>query len=127
MAESSRFASPVNDATEESLDSLASRRKPRAQSLGGVRVWIDWATARASTVETAGDAPVSTPLLQMQVEDLAYWMSKFVLEARKADGSEYPPKTLYALVCCFERYTVKLLWSFQPLQRLIQLYSIRVL
>ena len=49
---------------------------------------------RASTVETAGDAPVSTPLLQMQVEDLAYWMSKFVLEARKAGGSEYPPKIL---------------------------------
>ena len=46
---------------------------------------------RASTVETAGDAPVSTPLLQMQVEDLVYWMSKFVLEARKADGSEYLP------------------------------------
>ena len=40
----------------------------------------------------------------MQVEDLAYWMSKFVLEARKADGSEYPPKTMYALVCCFKRY-----------------------
>ena len=94
MAESSRFASPVNDATLNSLDAIA----------WGIRVWSDWATARASTVETAGDAPVSTPLLQMQVKDLAYWMSKFVLEARKADGSEYPPKTLYALVCCFKRY-----------------------
>ena len=87
-----------------SLDSLASRKKPRAQSLGESGVWSDWATARASTVETAGDAPVSTQLLQMQVEDLAYWMSKFVLEARKADGSEYPPKNLYTLVCCFKRY-----------------------
>ena len=34
MAESSRFASSVNDATLNSLDSFASRRKPRAQSLG---------------------------------------------------------------------------------------------
>ena len=49
-------------------------------------------------------APVDTLLLQMQVEDLAYWMSKFVLEARKTDGSEYPPKTLYAIVCSFKRY-----------------------
>ena len=40
----------------------------------------------------------------MPVEDLAYWMGKFVAEARKVDRSEYPPKTLYALVCCFKRY-----------------------
>jgi len=40
----------------------------------------------------------------MSVQDLAiqYWMGKFVLEARKADGSEYPPQTLYGLVCCFK-------------------------
>ena len=61
-------------------------------------MWSEWATARASKGETAGRAPVDTSLLQMQVEDLAYWMSKFVLEARKTDGSEYPPKTLYAIV-----------------------------
>ena len=35
---------------------------------------------------------------------LAYWMGKFVLEVRKKDGSEYPPKSLYALVCCFKRF-----------------------
>jgi hypothetical protein len=26
------------------------------------------------------------------------------LEVRKKNGGEYPPKTLYALVCCFKRY-----------------------
>ena len=40
----------------------------------------------------------------MRPADLAYWMAKFVLEVRKQNGSEYPPKTLYALVCCFKRY-----------------------
>ena len=104
MAESSRFASPVNDATEEQLRLTRIPEKSKSATAWGIRVWNDWATARASMVETAGHAPVGTPLLQMQVEDLAYWMSKFVLEARKADGSEYPPKTLYALVCCFKRY-----------------------
>ena len=34
--------------------------------------------------------------------DLAYWMGKFVLEVHKKDGSEYPLKSLYALVCCFK-------------------------
>ena len=104
MAESSRFASPINDATEEQLRLTCIPEKTNSTTTWGIHVWNDWATARASMVETAGQAPVGTALLQMQVEDLVYWMSKFVLEARKADGSEYPPNTLYALVCCFKRY-----------------------
>ena len=42
--------------------------------------------------------------MDIPVSDLAYWMGKFVLETRKTDGQEYPPKTLYALICCFKRY-----------------------
>ena len=80
MAVSSRFASPVNDATEEQLRLTRIPEKTKSATAWGIRVWNDWATARASTVETAGHAPVGTLL--------AYWMSKFVLEARKADGSE---------------------------------------
>ena len=104
MAQSSRFASPVNDATEEQLRYTRIPEKTKSATAWGIRVWSEWATARASKGETAGRAPVDTLLLQMQVEDLAYWMSKFVLEARKTDGSEYPPKTLYAIVCSFKRY-----------------------
>ena len=81
MAESSRFASPINDATEEQLRLTRIPEKIKSAITWGIREWSDWATVQASTVETAGDTPVSTPLLQMQVEDLAYWMSKFVLEA----------------------------------------------
>ena len=103
MAEPSRFASPVNDATEERLRFTCIPEKTKSATAWGVRVQSDWATVRASMVETAGHTPVRTPLLQMQVEDLAYWMSKFVLEARKAGGSKYPLKTLYALACCFKR------------------------
>ena len=102
-AESSRFASPVNDDTENQLRLTRIPEKTKSSTAWGIRVWSDWATAR-STIETAGHAPAGTPLVQMRVEDVAYWMSKFVLEARKADGTEYPPKTLYALVCCFKRY-----------------------
>ena len=38
----------------------------------------------------------------MSVQDLAYWMGMFILEAWKADGSQYRLKTLYALVCYFK-------------------------
>ena len=98
MAEPSRFVSPVNDATEERLRLTRIPEKTKSVTAWGVRVRSGWATARASTVETAGHSPVGTPLLQMQVKDLAYWMSKFVLKAQKAGGSEY------ALACCFKWY-----------------------
>ena len=47
---------------------------------------------------------VNTPLVEMPPTDFAYWIRKFTLEVRKADGSEYPPKSLYALVCCFKQF-----------------------
>ena len=103
--DSSRFASPVTDATEEQLRLTRIPEKTKSLTAWGIRVWSEWAAARAATTgEMAGHVSVGTPLLEMPVEDLAYFISKFVLEARKADGSEYPPKTLYALVCCFKRY-----------------------
>ena len=63
-------------------------------------MWDNWAAARPALSDTDHDhdhVPVTTPLLGMPVSDLAYWMGKFVLETRKTDGQEYPPKTLYAL------------------------------
>ena len=76
MAESSRFASPVNDATEEQFRLTRIPEKTKSATAWGIHVWSVWATARASMVETASHAPVGTLLLQIQVEDLAYWMSK---------------------------------------------------
>ena len=103
MAES-RFAPPISDASEKRLRHSRIPNKTQSTTAWGIRVWSEWASARVSRGEATGCEPVDTPLLQMPVEDLAYWMGKFVAEARKVDGSEYPPKTLYALVCCFKRY-----------------------
>ena len=30
---------------------------------------------------------------------IQYWMSQFILEIRKKDGSEYPPNTLHDICC----------------------------
>ena len=52
-----------------------------------------------------GKFPMTTPLPSMPVPDFAYWLGKFVLEVRKKkDASEYPPKTLYGMICCFKRF-----------------------
>jgi len=103
---SARFAAPVSDTTENEFRLTRIPEKTRQITDWGIRAWNEWAAARgASTSEAVTDhVPVATPLLQMTGDDFAYWLGKFVLEVRKADGGEYPPKSLYALVCCFKRY-----------------------
>ena len=71
----------------------------------GIRLWSDWSSTRAVTaVEGTSRVCPSTPLLEMPIEDLAYWLGKFVLEVPKQNGKEYPLKMLYCLICCFKRY-----------------------
>ena len=40
----------------------------------------------------------------MDNTSLQHWMSRFVLEVRKRDGTEYPPNTLYHIICGLQRY-----------------------
>ena len=98
-----RFAHAVHDSQEAKLRESAMPEKTRANTQWGMRVWSEWASNR-DPKEEGSRSPVTTPLLEMSPEDLAYWMGKFVLEVRKKDGNEYPPKTVYALVCCFKRF-----------------------
>ena len=98
-----RFAKPVSDDQEASLRSTAVPTNTKATTDWGIRLWEEWASNRPRD-GSSNHVPASTPLLQMLVQDLSYWMGKFALEVRKQDGKEYPPKSLYALVCCFKRY-----------------------
>ena len=100
----SRFAAAIGDEQEGSMRLHAIPENTRSATDWGIRVWKDWAGARASSSSSEGRCSVSTPLLLMPVDDFAYWLGKFILEARKKDGTEYPPKSLYALVCSFKRF-----------------------
>ena len=93
-----RFGSPVSDGKKPSITTT------KASSEWGICVWNEneWASIWGSSGST-DRAPVDTPLLEMPVADLSYWMGKFVLEVRRKDGMEYLPKSLYALMCCFKR------------------------
>ena len=99
-----RFGEPVSDAKEVSIRAGAIPDNIKASTEWGIRIWNEWATSRATAVADGGIAPLTTPLLEMSRVDLGYWMGKFVLDVRKKDGSGYPPKSLYAIVCCFKLY-----------------------
>jgi len=102
-----RFTPPVSDSTEEQQRLTHIPKTTKCVTEWGMRIWNEWAAfcvaAACAASSEADHSVVTTPLLEMPVQDLAYWMGKFVLEARKEDGSEYLPKTLHALVCCFKQ------------------------
>ena len=115
----SRFAPSVTDSMEEQQWLTAIPGKTKSVTAWGIHVWNDWAAARAAVISETDRLIVTTPLLEIPVGDLEYWMRKFVLEARKMDGSEYPPKTLYSLVYCFKCYSRKTVFTMST--QLIQL------
>ena len=102
---SSRWALPVTDLVEEQHRVTAIPQKTIAATAWGMNIYSEWAAARIiknSTMPNVCD--LTTPLLDMKPGEIAYWMGKFILEIRKKDGTEYPPKTLYQIVCCFKRH-----------------------
>ena len=61
-----------------------------------------WAVETFNKWRAARD---NVPLLtEMNSESINYWMKGFVLEVRKQDGSEYPPRSLYYIVCGLLRF-----------------------
>ena len=98
-----RFGESVSDADEIVRRAEAVPKNTKATTTWGMRIWNEWSSSRTVT-DGSGVVPVTTPLTEISPTDLAYWMGKFVLEVRKRDGKPYPPKSLYALVCCFKRF-----------------------
>ena len=71
------------------------------QTSWGTGVWAEW--ARACMKLSAADEEESGHELlpefcAMSVDSMKFWLCKFVLELRRADGEYYPPDTLY-IIC----------------------------
>jgi hypothetical protein len=54
-------------------------------------VWQEWSDYHATTYSTY------IPPLSVTPPQLQYWLTRFVLEVRKKDGTDYPPQTLHHL------------------------------
>ncbi|KAJ8270845.1 hypothetical protein GJAV_G00119940 [Gymnothorax javanicus] len=65
-------------------------------------VFTAWAIA-VNNRRGEGRKPV-TLLENMTLDQLGYFMSKFVLEVRKKDGCEYPPNSLFQIVMGIQSY-----------------------
>ena len=62
-----------------------------------MRLWNEWKAHRNSIAVTDQEAVPDLTLVDCKT--LQYWLSRFVLEVRKKDGSIYPANTLHHLCC----------------------------
>lgn len=84
-----RFAEAVSDNDLQQLIESQSNRNTRRNTKWSVEMFNKWRESRENVPY----------MKEMNAEMLNYWLQRFVLEVRKQDGSEYPLRTLYFIVC----------------------------
>ena len=71
-----------------------------------LNLWEQWSLNRQSTTgEQIGS------ILSLTPQQLNYWLTRFILEVRKRDGSQYPPNTIHHITAGIMRY---LRWNGKP-------------
>jgi hypothetical protein len=87
-AGSSRFQTLTTDDDVEEAKKKAIPKNTDKNTSWAVNVWKQWSAHRRQVCASYSDWP--THLMIAVPSELNYWLSKFVLEARKADGEHYP-------------------------------------
>ena len=96
-----RFAKPKTEEEVAKARKASIPKKTLADTKYCVRLWNEWKGQRNST-NMAEVVPEG--LVDMAVVSLQHWLSRFVLEVRKKDGSEYPANMLHHLCCGIMRH-----------------------
>lgn len=94
---SGRF-SIVSDQEIENLVSGQVNVNTAKNTKWATAVFNDWRMERKKSGQSIPE------LISMDLAAMNYWLQKFVVEARKKNGEEYPPKSLYYIVCGLMRH-----------------------
>ena len=100
---SARFQKPttVNKFEQRERDRIP--KKTRESTAWSVNVHRAWDEYRNTHINTLGDEYrfVAVDLGTIPVEEVNYWLTRFVLEVTRGDGKPYPyPCSVYSLVFC---------------------------
>ncbi|XP_033741792.1 zinc finger MYM-type protein 2-like [Pecten maximus] len=90
----SRFGPPVDSEYIQDFIKSKENRNTRKNTNWAKRAWDEWTKSR-------GDVPA---LLTMNDLQMNHYLSCFVIECRRQDGTEYPGNSLYQLVSGLLRY-----------------------
>ena len=68
-------------------------------------MWSDWAQCRRGKLIEGEELlhPLFEDFIKMDKVHMAFWLCKFIPEARRRDKEPYPPDTLYCLCCSLFR------------------------
>ena len=102
----SRFAAPRTDLQVEQAKHTGIPKKTLQDTKYCVSLWQKWVQHREVT-----NNDTIPELEQISKIELDYWLSRFVLEVRKKNGSVYPPNTLVHLCSGIMR---QIRWGGRP-------------
>ena len=95
----SRFAPPKTSEEIQKGRQNSIPTKTKEDTKYCYKLWESWREYRQSC------SAQTIPCLQdMAPTELNHWLSRFVVEARKTDGTEYPPNTLHHIVAGLPRH-----------------------
>lgn len=97
--EFTRFVEPVTDSEIKELIDSQENANTKKNTAWSVRVFEMWRDNRNS--KNQGIIP---ELKTMTSEEMNYYLGRFIVEARKKDGSPYPPRSLYLISCGLLRH-----------------------
>lgn len=100
---SSRFG-PIVDSDElREIVHDSVPQKTRQHTRWCVDTWSEWRESRIARAKDS-EAEIPPKLIDMDRKELDHWLSCFVVEARRKDGSPYVGETLQSLVCGIQRH-----------------------
>jgi len=103
--ETSRFCSPITD--EDLMTKISNRvpKKTQQSNNWSLRFYQEWARHRNAHPDTViSGRNVPEELISATNEDLNYWLSRFIMEVRRKDGTPYPPNTLTNIMSGLQRH-----------------------
>ena len=95
----------IVSADDEALNEATKSYCPKntlANNKWAVKNFSEWIEARQKKTDVQKNS-YEEILFTHKASELSYWLSAFVKETRKTDGSEYTPKTLYMLIAGLQR------------------------
>ena len=113
-----RFATAFQAKDIENAQKQAVPPKTENATKWAIRTWNAWAEQRVISVEEQQLSCI-TDLLAIKIEEMSeqqliYFVPRFILEVRKKNSEEYPPNSLYQMVCGIQRQIQKKAYLFSP-------------
>lgn len=103
-----RYGAPVSgeDLHKKFVESVP--KKTRENNKWAVKLWKDWSMHRNTIPDTYAENPsffpVPVEISMASIENLQFWMPRFINEIRRKDGTDYSPNTLTNIAAGIQRY-----------------------